>query len=390
MNYNHATKNESTVAIKAMCALVFVVFSFLWLYCFQADVMYIAQHALSDGQTQYNRLWGAVLITLLLLLLQAGVYSLTRLNKRTHALTWFPSMLLLGVLTSAYPDIGLGFTFGPWLWLVPLLLVLWGGCVWVARNLQRYESAAPSGLFSRRMWINLFTMALMMCGVAFCGNTNAVFHFRAHAEVAMLHGDYNEALRVGERSMETDGNLMMVRMYALSRQGQLGERLFAYPVVPSSNMMLPTANATRLMVYPTDSLYRHLGAIPRHEMQPMDYLQTILRYGQAKPAAIDYLLCGYLIDRDLDSFARELSRYYTINDSLPRYFREALVLYTHQRRHPVLVYNDPILDVDYKDLRKLEAEYPSENERKGKVLEKYADSYWYYYDYVKLLQPRTE
>ena len=381
MNYNHTSRNESTVAVKVMCALVFVVFSFLWLYFFQADVMYITQHALSGGQTQYNRLWGAVLITLVLSLLQVGVYGMARLNKCMHALTWFPSMLLLAVLTSAGPDIDLHFTFGPWLWLVPLLLVLWVCGVWMARNVESYETTAPSGLFSRRMWVNMLTMALMTCGVAFCGNTNAVFHFRAHAEVAMLEGDADEALRVGKRSLETDGNLMMVRMYALSRKGLLGERLFAYPVVPSSDAMLPTNGVTRLMIYPADSLYRHLGAIPRPGMGAMDYLRAIFRTGQAKPAAVDYLLCGYLIDRDLDSFAREVSRHYTVNDSLPRYYREALVLYTHLRNHPEVVYHDAVLDVDYQDLRELEAEYPSENERKGKVLEKYGDSYWCYYDY---------
>ena len=384
MNYNRASRNESTMTVRGMCALVFVLFSFLWLYFFQADVLYITQHALSGGQTQYNRLWGAVLITLVLCLLQAGIYGLVRLSKHTHALTWFPSMLLLGVLTSAGPDIDSNFTFGPWLWLFPLLIVLWGGSVWMAGNLESYDSSNASSLFSRRMWINMLTMALMMCGVAFCSNTNAVFHFRAHAEVALLHGDEDEALRVGLRSHETDGNLMMVRMYALSRQGLLGERLFDYPIVPSSDMMLPTTPATHLMIYPTDSLYRHLGAIPRHDMLPMAYLQLIIRSGQAKPAAIDYLLCGYLIDRDLDSFACEVSQHYAINDSLPRYYREALVLYTHQRNHPVVVYSDPVLDVDYKDFRKLETTYPSENERKGKVMERYTNSYWYYYNYVKL------
>lgn len=381
MNYNYTTKNEGTMAIKAVCALVFVVFSFLWLYFFQADVLYVTQHVLSGGQTQYGRLSGAVLITLLLVLLQVGVYSLTRLDKSVHALTWFPSMLLLAIVTSAGENIGSHSAFAPWLWLFPLLIVVWLVCVWMARNFQSYELPTPSGLFSRRMWVNQLTMAMMMCGVAFCGNTNAVFHFRMHAEVAMRHGDYDETLRVGERSLETDGNLMMLRMYALSRQGQLGERLFTYPLVPSSDAMLPTTSAVRFMVYPADSLYRHLGAIPRHNMQPMTYLKAIFRHGQAKPAAVDYLLCGYLIDRDLDGFAHEIGQYYTVNDSLPRHYREALVLYTHLRRHPVVVYHDPVLDVDYKDLRKLEAEYASEDERKVKVMEKYADSYWCYYGY---------
>ena len=379
---HHTSRNESTMTVRVMCALVFVVFCFLWLYFFQADVLYITQHALSGGQTRYGRLWGAVIITLLLFLVQIGVYKLTRLDKNVHALTWFPSMLLLTVLTSANQDIDVHFTFGPWLWLFPLLLAGWGACVWMLnRKDDLYERPVPSGLFSRRMWINQLTMALMICGVGFGSNTNAVFHFRTHAEVALLYGDDAEALRVGGRSLETDGHLMMVRMYALSRQGLLGERLFAYPLVPSSDMMLPTTSATRFMIYPSDSLYRHVGAIPRREMRPMDYLQTIIRHGQAKPAAVDYLLCGYLIDRDLDSFAREIGRYYTVNDSLPRHYREALVLYTHQRNHPVLVYHDPVLDVDYKDLRKLEAEYPLPDERKGRVMEQYADSYWCYYSY---------
>lgn len=381
MNYNHAKRNESTAAVRAACALVFVIFSFLWLYYFQADVLYVTQHALSGGQTHYDRLLGAVLVTLLLTLLQRGVYQLVPLSKRAHALTWFPSMLLLAVLTSADEAIDVHFTFGPWLWLFPLLTALWAAAVWMAGNVESYESAARSGLFSQRMWVNLLTMALMACGVAACANTNAVFHFRTHAEVALLHGDSDEALRVGQRSHETDANLMMVRMYALSRQGQLGERLFAYPVVPTSDAMLPTTTAARLMIYPADSLYRHLGAIPRHEMRPMDYLQALIRHGQAKPAAVDYLLCGYLIDRDLDGFARELTRHYAVSDSLPRYYREALVLYTHQRRQPLVVYHDPVLDVDYRDLRQLEAQYPSEDERKGKVIEKYADSYWCYYAY---------
>ena len=87
MNYNHSIKNDSTVTIRVMCAVVFVAFSFLWLYYFQADTLSVAQHALSHGQTNYNRFVGAVVITLVLLLLQLGVYSITRLQKYSHAFT---------------------------------------------------------------------------------------------------------------------------------------------------------------------------------------------------------------------------------------------------------------------------------------------------------------
>lgn len=383
MNYNRPVKNDSTMVLFTVCAVVFVAFSFLWLYFFQADLLSVSQHLLSGGKTHYNRTVGAVIITGVLWLLQIGVYSLTRLRKYSHALTYFPSLLLLAIMTSVGQDIDRHFSFGPWYWLLPLLMVLWGVGIWFARSVQPYETSASSGLFSRPVWVNMLMMALMMFGVAIAGNTNAVFHYRTHVETALMEHNYDEALRVGQKSLETDESLMMVRMYALSRKGQLGERLFSYPVVNTSDAMLPTNNDARLLKYPVDSIYRYLGAIPRRPMRPMDYLAAIIRSGQAKPAAVDYLLCGYLIDKNLDQFAGEIGRYYKVNDSLPRHYREALVLYTHQRSNPVLVYHDAVLDVDYEDYKQLEAAYEPLNERKGKMLERYSNSYWYYYFYVE-------
>lgn len=383
MNYNRPVKNDSTMVLFTVCAVVFVAFSFLWLYFFQADLLSVSQHLLSGGKTHYNRTVGAVIITGVLWLLQIGVYSLTRLRKYSHALTYFPSLLLLAIMTSVGQDIDRHFSFGPWYWLLPLLMVLWGVGIWFARSVQPYETSASSGLFSRPVWVNMLMMALMMFGVAIAGNTNAVFHYRTHVETALMEHNYDEALRVGQKSLETDESLMMVRMYALSRKGQLGERLFSYPVVNTSDAMLPTNNEARLLKYPVDSIYRYLGAIPRRPMRPMDYLAAIIRSGQAKPAAVDYLLCGYLIDKNLDQFAGEIGRYYKVNDSLPRHYREALVLYTHQRSNPVLVYHDAVLDVDYEDYKQLEAAYEPLNERKGKMLERYSNSYWYYYFYVE-------
>lgn len=381
MNYNHPVRNDSAMTIEVVCAVVLVCFSFIWLYCFQGDVLYLAQHVLSGGQTRYHELWGAVILTALLWLLQIGTYKIVKLRKRSHALTWFPSMLMLAILSSVNADFDRHVTIGVWMWLAPLLLVVWGLLVWGAKVIQPYETDKRGFSTLRRMWINLMTVVLLMMGVAVCSNTNAVFHYRIHAEVAILRGDYDEALRVGNHSLETDSSLVMVRMYALSRQGQLADRLFEYPVLFSSDAMLPTMRNVRLAVYPTDSLFRHLGAIPRHPMHPMDYLHTIIRSGQAKPAAVDYLLCGYLIDCDLDGFVRELPCCYTVNDSLPRYYREALVLYNHLRSHPSIVYHDPVLDVDYTDMRKMMAACSQDNERRGILLENYSGSYWYYYDF---------
>ena len=82
MNYNHPKNSSSTIGIRLMCAIVFLTFSFVWLYHFQADLLAAAQHVFSGGLTTYNRVLAPVVITLLLQLLQFGVYALFHLKKR--------------------------------------------------------------------------------------------------------------------------------------------------------------------------------------------------------------------------------------------------------------------------------------------------------------------
>ena len=76
--------------IHIVCSVLFFLFTFSYLFFFQADVMTVTQHLASVGQTFYNPLLGAILITIVLKLLQIGVSSLVRLTKRGYALNLFP------------------------------------------------------------------------------------------------------------------------------------------------------------------------------------------------------------------------------------------------------------------------------------------------------------
>lgn len=388
MNYNHLNKNSSTVAIRLMCAIVFLSFSFVWLYCFQADVLAAAQHVLSKGLTTYKPFVGAILITLVLQSLQLIVYALTRLRKRSHALTYLPSMLALAVITDVNSDVDGQYTLGPLWWILPIVIALWLLLVFVARMLQSVEpDAEPKGLFSRAMWINMLTMALLIIIVVALSNSNAVFHYRMRAEARLLSGDYEGALQMGAKSLESDADLQMIRMYALSRTGELGERLFAYPVSSHSEAMLPVEGKSKFVMYPSDSLYKFLGARPKGEMTTARYLELMQRRDSTIDHRIaDYELCGLLIDKRIDDFVCQLRRYYSEGDTLdidrlPRHYREAMTLYTHLRSRPVVVYHNSVMDEDWKNLQELEAQYPDLTERKGRVEEQYHDTYWYYYEY---------
>lgn len=387
-------KHDGGIISRMVSAIVFVTFTFLWLFYFQADVIAYAQHVYSNGQTHYNGTIGAILITLTLWLVQLGVYALVRLRDSFHALTYFPSMTMLALLSvvSAKPSQSLGL----WWLLLVLLVAVWVFLVWLAKQISLFEPKHRIAFFSRNMWVNMLILALMMMGVAMFSNTNAVFHYRASIETRLMENRFDDALQVGRKSLETDASLTMLRAYALSRQGKLADCLFEYPVAGRGADLVPISGSSesQLLRYPQDSIYRYLGAIPRPGMSPAAYLSLMERNHQSTSAVADYILCGLLIDRDLDGFARAITRYYEVSDtltrsgesvggSLPRHYREALTLYTHLRSHPVLVYHDAVSDEDYDDLQDLEAEYTNPRERHIRVKEKYQGSYWYYYEYMK-------
>ncbi len=397
MNYNHPLINGSTVTIRVMCAIVFLLFSFCWLF-FQADQLAMTQHVLSGGLTQYDPVMGTLIITGLLMVLQLCINHFLRLKKRSHALTYVPSMMLLALVSEVSQQIESGDGVSPWTWVLPLLVLLvLGAVVWVARLAQEVESDRNFTLFSRPMWINALMMAVQIICVAWIGNTNAVYHYRMQTETLLADGKYQKALEVGKESLESDANLLMLRMYALARENALGEKLFEYPITANVEQMLPTSGRTRMYYCPEDSLYKFLGGRPAEAMTPMHFLDLLERrdttLNTRTPAPprprtsvsplIDYKLCGLLIDRQIDRFAREIGKYYPLDDHLPKHYREALVLYTHSRSNPVVVYHHDVTDEDWRNLQELESRFPNATERQGRVEDQYHGTYWYYYKYLR-------
>lgn len=348
---------NSTAITQVACAILFVLFTFLYLRFYQADVLMMAQHILSGGNTNYQPLVGAILITLTLSLLALGVYALTRLRGYTHALVYFPSLLILTVMTDPGEHIDKGVTFGNWLWAAPLLLVIYIIVVLVAKlfAFQDYTRAGH-GFSSSLLWINFSQLLAMLLFVTLASNHRDVFHYRMRMEALMMDGKYREALQVGRRSLETDSSLTMLRVACLDQTHQLGELLFTYPLVGGSDAMRPNGSSVRTMMW---------------------------RYPKKKNTG-DYILTRYLLDKKLDKFVATIGKYYqTDSTNVPRHFREAMILYTHQRANPILVYHDNVMDADFQDYQMLEKTHPNPVERANALRDMYGNTYWYYYQYAK-------
>lgn len=378
------TTKNGTIIMRVKCAIFFLLFTFLYLFEYQADILAVTQHVLAHGATHYNRIVGAVLLTIILWVLQLVIFGLCGLSRRFHALTYLPSLLLLGILTDVTSHVDQEPYLGNWLWGFPLIMVGYAGVVWVCRQLEPLEQLSGDvGVFSRISWQNLLVMVVMALVVCALGNSDRTFHFRMRMEESMGKGNFAEATKVGVKEAATDSSLTMLRVWALSENHMLGDRLFSYPLVGGSDAMLPNGTSVKLMMADERKLYAHLGVVFIQKMRPRVYLETLHKVHRATAAAHDWLLCAYLLDRDLNQFVRNLAKYYPINEQLPKHYKEALIIYNHTTSHPLISYHNNVKEADYDDFQDLGDKYGNKRERYTVLRDKYGDTYWFYYHYKR-------
>lgn len=385
MHYSNSNiVDGSATVVKTVCATIFLLFVAIYVFSYQEDTLALTQHILSGGATVYSRVIGGFIITIALALLHFTTAKVMRTKPLCiYALSCFPSLYILAMLT----DFDTSHPLSPWRWwaiLMPLACAVWWGVVYFLGELLRYrcsDNRHEEGYLARTLGCNIFILAAMMIGVGLLSNSNDITHYRLRMERLLMHGEYAKALEVGKQSDKSDANLTMLRVFALAHEGRLGDELFKYPVSGTSASIVPQLADGKMLMLSPDSVYRMLGAIPRHGQSTKHYLNAIVKSGQATKAAIEYQLCGMLIDKNLDGFVSLLMKTHKIDDSLPLHYREALILYTHRRSSPKVVYRNTVMDTDYDDMQRLEAETHSPGERRIMIYKQFAGTYWEYFDY---------
>ena len=376
INANH---NNGTLQ-QIVCAIVFLLFTIIYLYFFQADLLAMEQHVLSGGTTHYERNIGTLVITSVLMLLQMMVSRLLSWRGKLYALTYLPSAALLGLLTSIDEQFSVHLSYGGWLWLTLLLIVLY-----IVLTLRYHRDAAVrrwcrgKGIWEETR-SNLFIMLVLLLGICGMGNTDAVLHYRLHMEHLISEGQYEKALSIGEKSDETDVNLTMLRACALTRTRNLGNALFEYAICGGSESLLPNGNQVKCLLNSDNEMFKLMAIRPRGNMSVMKYLMYLDTNGLGRKSVTDYLLCGYLLDGKIDAFARSIVRKYNIESpTLPKHYKEALTLYTHLRSNPVVVFHTPVMDADYADFVKTVRTYKDKHIGLAYTRSSYGNTYWQYY-----------
>ncbi len=374
-------RNIADTTDKRVCAFVrilFAVFLFLYFYILQSDTLALVQHRLSEGRTVYHDLWGATILTVLLTTLQILVQHLVQFRRLSVLLSFAPSALLAVLLTAFLPG------SSPAVPVLCLVLFL----IWIPLCFasHRQKTGAPTGGGSP---VSLLTSRLtqllpVLAYIGIAGNTNDILHYELQAARQLEAGKPEQALEAGRHSLATSPRLTALRAYALSRTGtSLGDKLFEYP--------LPTGGAEILLLRPADTLstlfspdsLSHLLRLrPRANGAARPYFEHA---AQRSPdsAARDYWLCALLLDKDIDGFARELPKYYPVNDStrLPLYYAQAITLYQRLRTRPSILWRHEAVRANYHDFQETGRKYRNPTERSNQLRRIYGDTYWWYYFY---------
>jgi hypothetical protein len=379
-NTNLSYKRAARILTVA-CGLLFSVFSFVYLFVFQKDVVGALHYSLSQGKTFYSPLIGAIIITAVLLIFRWGINGLMGLKGPVRSLSYFPSCLLLGVLTDVNRDTFHGGSIeDKWLWLLPLLLLIYVGVTYTLRRVLRFwlnQEGSVLGLINSNLAILMLLCLMTVC----IGNSNVNFHHELAVEQAIRDKDYAGARMVGVESLETTRTLTALRAHALSLEGTMGEHLFEYPQYYGADGLLFDPHSQETLRLNADSLYVYLGAKPRATEKTTDYLARICRDDEGKHTALDYYLSALLLDKKLDKFASAVETYCFEQDTLPRYYREAVVLYKHSHPGYSRAVNDTLMVQRLNEFLSRQKEFTSPTEEKNRMRREYGDTYWWYYRY---------
>ena len=221
-------------------------------------------------------------------------------------------------------------------------------------------------------------LCLMTVGI---GNTNVNFHHELAVEQAIRNHHYEAARMVGAKSLETTRTLTVLRAYAMSLEGTMGEHLFEYPQYYGAEGLLFAPHSQETLRLNADSLYAHLGVRPHVAEETVDFLARICRDEIGRHTALNYYMSALLLDKKLDKFVSAVDMYCFEQDTLPRYYREALVLY--KRTHPGYgrEVKDTLMVRRLDEFLNRQKEFSSPVEEKNRMRREYGDTYWWYYRY---------
>lgn len=368
-------------AVMALCAILFAVFSFLFIAKYQSAPLELLYEKVSTGKLQYNGYVVGAFLSGALTVLALWLNRYTRFKREWTAMTFLPSTLLLSFITDIDRSLYTGeYDYLKWIVVFAVGLFLYAAFSFVLRRMlfAKIKNVAMSA--NRIIWRNLEIFVLFFCTVGFLSNGDDSFKREALIASYYNRGDIDKALQVGYLSNSATQTITTQRAYILAKEGLLGEKLFEYPQMFGTTSLLP--GMTQVSPLVPDSVFDLIGVVPQPGEKTIAILERALEIDSTNETAKEYYLSALLLDRQIVEFVDAIEELYpdvNINE-LPKHYQEAILLYESIEQNHIGVDN-PDMQKQFYAFKALENEYDDVLVRSNYLRRKFGRTYWWYYLY---------
>ena len=382
--FSSAIIRRNTIVNSIVCSLLFIFFSFTYLYLVQGEAINHVHAVLSEGKTHYSLFWGALIISIILWIISWGLNLVTQFRGKWTSVSYFPAFIVIIILSSFYPSLNKEtFTLAlcdEWWWCIPAIIMY----VTLAILYQRIKPKENILKLPELMIPNISILIVFIYLTGTIGNNNELFHNELYISSAIQNKDYKKAAQIGIKSPHNSQTLTALRALALSCTDSLGQCLFFYTQNNGADGLFMDESIGKRSIITNDSIYKHLGAIDRKSNEPaINYLQRICEDETASSYALDYYLCALLLERQLTTFKQALETFYDEDKSLPRHYQEALILLQDKegKDSNSTQIKDSLIINKYDDFKALQQSYKEEQLKNNYTRRKFGDTYWWYFWY---------
>lgn len=368
--------------VALFCATLFALFSFLFVAVYQSPLLEVLYDYVATGKLDYNGYLVAAVISPLLTLLALWLNRIAKFQREWTAMAYLPSVLLLAFITDIDRSLYVGgWSSTSWIVIFSVAMFVYAALAFVLQRVlfEKIKNLAMST--NRMIWRNLILFVIMFCLAGTLSNGEENFKREALVASRYKGGDAEGALAVGYKSLDASRELTAMRAYILAKENSLGERLFEYPQLYGAEGLLPFAQQTSPLS--PDSVATLLGDTIKEKENTLDYLRRLAHADTLAVAARDYYLSALLLEKEVIEFEAELTRMcgsYRV-DSLPKHYREALLLLKEFSSEYQLNLEDSVLNSKFRSMREVESKYDDALMRNNYVRKAFGRTYWWYFLY---------
>ena len=201
---------------------------------------------------------------------------------------------------------------------------------------------------------------------------------------------------IGDMEMAQHAAMLGMLSMPHQRSARLTERLaeinIAIGDIPAATKYIRMLESTLFHKFDTDKLKdkTHHKVYKKDIIRSADdYKKSLELLTESNPdnlPALNYLMCFYLLNKDIPAFFKVYTSYYKEkNDHVPKVYAEALLIYFAMTKASVKEFSE--YNIQPKIIRSCDEYTRLFNESQGKIvpkLNKFSNTYWFYYHFAVL------